>query len=295
MVPQQIFIHSSFLSRPDNAELSYKGLSTVTVFFTSPFPDQEPHFMSSQSRFSISSRTLYNSTPGTIGEGRFPRGARARPVNIPERRLWSHGRPKFYIHDSSSSSQGSASTKSSRSGSTTSEGRGGHTASPYGSFFVEDMEIDGPVDNHSPSRGGGGGRTRGTTADLNRAVHQSSAWRPPPSQNEVYRRQSPMAPGFIETTGATYFGTHGVLPVPGGNVAKEGEATPSTLTSSTHRSEFDKPTTWDREYRNRTSGHHNSQVRPPWVVTGTALPPGSTLSNSDRQKSRGMTRTTWRK
>lgn len=254
---------------------------------------QRPRHMSSQSRLSISSRTLCNNTPGAIGEGRFPRGARARPVNIPERRLWSHGRPKFYIHDSSGSSQGSASTKSSGSGSTTSEGRKGHTASPYGSFFVEDMEIDGHVDSHSPGRGGG--RARGTSADLNRVIHQSSAWRPPPSQSGPYRRQSPMTPGLIETTGATNFGVPGALPVPGPNVPKEGEATPSTLTSSTHLSESDKPTTWDREHRNRSSGHHNSQVRPPWVVTGTALPPGSTLSNPDKQKARGMARATWRK
>ncbi|KAH9003368.1 hypothetical protein EDB86DRAFT_2826524 [Lactarius hatsudake] len=245
--------------------------------------------MSSQYRSSISSRTLCNNTPGAIGEGRFPRGARARPVNIPERRLWSHGRPKFYIHDSSGSSQGSASTKSSGSGSTTSEGREGHTASPYGSFFVEDMETDGPVDSHSPGRGGG--RTRG---DLNRVIHQSSAWRPPPGQSGPYRRQSPMAPGLIETTGASSFGVPGALPVPGRNVPKEGEATPSTLTSSTHLSESDKPTTW--EYRNHSSGRrNNSQVRPPWVVTGTAVPRGSTLSNPDKHKSRGMARATWRK
>ncbi|KAH9061125.1 hypothetical protein EDB87DRAFT_1576495 [Lactarius vividus] len=244
--------------------------------------------MTSQSRLSISSRTLYNNTPGAIGEGRFPRGARPHPVDIPERRLWSHGRPKFYIHDSSGSSQGSASTRSSGSGSTTSEGRKGHTASPYGSFFVEDMDIDGPVDNRSPGRGGS--RTRGTTADLNRVTHQSSAWRPPPSQNGPYRRQSPMTPGVIETTGTTYFGVPGALPVPRRNVPKEGEATPSTLISSTHLSESDKPITWDREYRNRSSGHHNSQVRPPRVVSGTALLPGGTLSNPDKQKSRK-----WRK
>lgn len=237
-----------------------------------------PHLMSSQSRFSMSSRTLCN-TPGAVGEGlsssRFPRGARTRPVNIPARRLWSHGRPKFYIHDSSGSSQGGSSTKSSGGNSTTSEGREGqhaHTESPYGSFFVEDMEVDSPVDSHSPSRGGGW--TRGTTTDLNRVIYRSSVRRPPPSQNGVYRRQSPMAPG-LEATDPTHFGMPGALPAPGRNAPKEGEETPSTLATSTHRSRSNQPTSWNREYRNRPNSPHNSQARPPRVVAGTALPPGS--------------------
>lgn len=265
--------------------------------------------MSSQPRPSIYSRPLgCNNTTGAIGEGlgssHVPRGARARPVNIPERRLWSHGRPKFYIHDSSGSSQGGSSTKSSGDGSTTSEGREGrhvHSAvSPYGSFFVEDMEIDSssPVDRHPPNSRGSGGRTaRGTTAGLNRVTNQTSARRPPSGHYDP--GQSPMAPGLFETTDATYFGMPaGALPAPlGRNAPKEGGATPSTLTTSTYQPQSNRLASWSREYRTRSNSPHSSQIRPPQVAMGTALPPGSTLSNPDRQRprSRGVARTTWRK
>jgi hypothetical protein len=260
--------------------------------------------MSSQSRHSISSRpqALDGNTTGAIGEGpgtsQFRRRAHARPVNIPERRLWSHGRPMFYMHDSSGSSQGGSSTKGSGSGSTTSEGREGrrvHTVSPYGSFFVEDMEINSPADSSQ-----GGGRTRGTTADLNRVIYQTSARRSPPwSQNNIYRQRSPIrvAPtGLFETTEPTYFGMPGALPAPSRNVTMEGEGTPSTLTTSTHRSQSNQPiSSWNREYRNHSNSPHNSRARPPRVVRGTALPPGSSMSNPDREMSRRVTRTTWRK
>jgi len=257
--------------------------------------------MSSQSRLSMSSRPLDSNTTCAIGEGlgssQFPRRAYVRPVNIPERRLWSHDRPKFYIPDSSGSSQSGSSTKSSGGGSTTSEGREGqrvHTVSPYGSFFVEDMEIDSPVD-----RSRGGGWTRGTTADMNRIIyHTSSARRPPSNQNGLSRQQSPVrvAPSLFETTEPTYFGMPGALPVPSRNVPNEGEGTPSTLVASTHRAQSNQPTSWNREYRNHSnSSPHHSQARSPRVVTGTTLPPGSSLSNPDRQNSRRMARKTWRK
>ena len=269
---------------------------------------------------------------GGMGPSQFPRRSHPRPINrIPERRLWSYTRPKFYIHDSSGSSQGGSSTQSSGGNSTTSDGRRVHTASPYGSFFVEDMDIDdSPADGH--------GQTRGTAAaatDLNndnynnRVTYQtSSAQRRPPSsrsQNDyaLYRRQrSPTqpAPCLFESTEATYVGMPqpGALPAPPTSSSRprrnfnvpqerEEEGTPSTLTA-THRSQSNqnRPASWNREYRNHSnSPHNNSQARPAprEVLTGTArLPPpgsqaGSSPSNPDRraQQSRGVTRTAWRK
>lgn len=273
--------------------------------------------MSSQSRHSTSSRPPpKGNTTGAIGQGPnaspFPRRAHARPVNIPERRLWLPDRPKFYIHDSSGSSQGGSSTKSSGGSSTTSEGREGqrvHTVSPYGSFFVADMELDSrpAADSNSPNRGGkgGGGWTRGTattTADLNRVLYQTSARRPPSNQNDLFGRQYQVATGLFESTEPTYCDvgiSGGALPVPGRNVHRGGEETPSTLTTSTHRSQSNHHTSWNREYRNRSNSPHdqahNCQAHRHRVITGTALPPGSYLSNSDRQKTRGMNRTSWRK
>jgi hypothetical protein len=263
--------------------------------------------MSSQSRPSTSSRPPGDNNTSATSQGlsasQFPRRALARPIIIPERRLWSHNRPRFYIHDSSGSSQGGSSTKSSGGSSTTSEGREGqrvHTVSPYGSgVFV--MDFDSPPDGNSPSRGGGGW-TRGTTADSNRVLLQTPARRPPSSQNGLYRRQSPPAPSLFETAeSATYVGMPGALPVPGRNApnANEWEGTYSTLTASTHRSRSNHLTSWNGGYRNGSnnlhSQVHNSQARQPGVVTGTALPPGSSSpSNPDRQRTRGVTRTTWR-
>ncbi|KAF8258781.1 hypothetical protein EI94DRAFT_1097680 [Lactarius quietus] len=234
--------------------------------------------MSSHSRPSISSRPPDGNTSDAIGQGpstsQFPRRAHARPINIPERRLWSHSPPN----------------------STTSEGRV-HTVSPYGSFFVGDMDLDNPPDSNSPSQGGGW--TRGTSADTNRFLYQTSARRPPSSQNYLRHRPPPLAPGLFDTTDPTYFGMPGAPPVPGRNAPNEGEGTPSTVTTSTHRSQSNHLTSWNRDYRNSSNNPHNhahnARARQPRVVTGTTLPPGSPLSNPDRQKTRGVTRTTWRK
>jgi hypothetical protein len=265
--------------------------------------------MSSLSPRSASSRPPDgNTTTSAIGQGlstsQFPRRAHARPVNIPERRLWSaHDRPKFYIRDSSDSSQGGSSTKSSGGSSTTSEGREGsrvHTVSPYGSFFVGDMDLDSdtPGDSNSPSRGGGW--TRGRTADSNSALYQASTRRPPSSQNGLYRRQPPVIPGGrFDTTEPTYFRMPGALPVPGRNASREAEGTPSTVTTSTHPSQSNHLTSWNREYRNGSNSphnrHHDSLAHQPQVVTGTALPLESSLSIYEGRKTRGVTRTTWRK
>ena len=269
--------------------------------------------MSSQSRHFISSRpqALDGNITGAIGQGsetsQFPRRAHARPVNIPERRIWSSVRPKFHIRDSSGSSQGGSSTKSSGGGgSTTSEGRV-HTVSPYGSFFVEDMEIDGPAGGgHSHGRGGGGWTRDTTVADLNRAIyHQTSARRPPPPSSQNDRHRSPIrvvAPGglFETTTDPTYSGIMpGALPVPAPpsrDIPWEVEGTSSTLVAtSAHRSKSNPPISWNREYRNHSNSRHKSQAYSPRVVTGTAPPPGSSLSNPDRQNSRGVTRTSLRR
>jgi hypothetical protein len=267
--------------------------------------------MSSQSRPSTSSRPPDGNSASVIGQGmsasQFPRRDHARRINIPERRLWSHDRPRFYIQDSSSSSQDGSSTKSSASGgsSTTSEGREGlpvHTVSPYGSFFVGDMDFDSPSESNSHSRGGGDW-TRGTTADINRVLFQASTRRPPSSQNGLYRRQPPTAPSlFVTAESATYVGMPGALPVPGRNAPNEWDGTSSTLTAGTHRSQSNHLTSWNRGHRNGSNNlhnqAHNSQVRQSQVTTGTALPPGSSLgsspSNPDRQRTRGVTRTTWR-
>lgn len=271
-----------------------------------------------------------------MGPSQFPRRSHPRPINrIPERRLWSYTRPKFYIHDSSGSSQGGSSTQSSGGNSnTTSEGRRVHTASPYGSFFVEDMDVDdSPADSHGQTRG-----TAAAAADLNdnyynnRVIYQTSSAprRPPSSQSQndyaLYRRQrSPTrpAPCLFESTEATYVGMPqpGALPAPPTSSSRprrnfnvpqereEEERTPSTLTATaTHRSQSsqNRPNSWNREYRNHSnSPHNNSQARPAprEVLTGTArLPPpgsqaGSSPSNPDRraQMSRGVARTAWRK
>jgi hypothetical protein len=250
--------------------------------------------MSSPSRLSVSSRPPDGNATDAIGHGssasHFPHRAHARPVNIPERRLWSHDRPKFYIRDSSGSSQGGSSTKSSSTASEGRDGPRGQTVSPYGSFFVKDMDLDGPADSNSPSQGGGGW-TRGTTTDLNGVF---SARRPPASQNGLHRRQPPMV---FDTTDPTYFRMAGVLPAPGHNALKEGEGIPSSVTANTHQSQSNYFTPWNRENRSRSNSPHkqarNSQARQLRVMT--TLPPGSSLSNPGRQTSREETRTTWQK
>lgn len=259
--------------------------------------------MSSLSHRSSSSRPPDGNTTGAIGEGlsasQAPRRAHARPVNIPERRLWSaRDRPKFYIRDSSDSSQGGSSTKSSGGSSTTSEGSRVHTVSPYGSFFVGDMDLDSPTDSNSPSQGGDW--TRGRTADSNGALHQTSTRRPPSSQNGLCRQQPPVIPGGrFDTTEPTYFRMPGALPVPGRNASKEAEGTPSTVTTSTHPTQSNQLTSWNREYRNSSNSphnrHHDSLAHQPRVVTATALPLESSLLNLEGRKTRGVTRTTWRK
>lgn len=274
--------------------------------FSDPFLGlrQSSRLMSSQSRLSTSSRPPDGNTASALAHGpSAPRRDHTRPINIPERRLWSHDRPKFYIQDSSGSSQGGSSTKSSGGSSTTSEGREGrqvHTVSPYGSFFVGDMDFDSPPDGSSHSRGGGWTTRRGTAVDINRVLLQNSARRSPSSQNGLPRRQSPTAPSPFETAeSATYIGMRGALPVPGRNAPNEWEGTSSTLTANTHRSQSNHFTSWNRGYRNGSTNNlhnqtHNSQARQTQAVTRTALPPGS-LSIPDRQKTRGVTRTTWRK
>lgn len=281
----------------------YKTSEEPSWFFSDRFLGflrQSSRLMSSQSRLSTSSRPPGGNTASAIGHG--PSASRrdhARPINIPERRLWSHDRPKFYIQDSSGSSQGSSSTRSSGGSSTTSEGRQVHTVSPYGSFFVGDMDLDSPPEINSPSRGGG--RTpqsrRGTAVDINRVFLQSSARRSPSS----HRRQSPTTPNpFERAESATHIGIgmRGAVPVPGRNAPNEWDGTSSTLTANTHQSQSNHFTSWDRGHRNGSNNvqnqTHNPQARQTQAVTRTALPPGS-LSIPDRQNARGVTRTTWRK
>jgi hypothetical protein len=84
----------------------------------------------------------------------------------PERRQWPR---KFWIYESPpSSSQDSKSntssgSKSTSTGSETSEERRVRTASPYGAFFVEEMEIDTPAESRPFRPGDGQEHTSGAT------------------------------------------------------------------------------------------------------------------------------------
>ncbi len=289
-----VALRASAVSSRSRSFFTYKDVSDSSHSLSVLSCEEQLCFMSSQTLVSTPSRPLDHNEG--IGSPQYPRRAHAQPVNIiPARRIWSRGPPMFYANESSGSSQGSSSTKSGGDSSTPSDGperRRVHTVSPYGSFFVEDMDIDTPVDIHSPSRGGGW--TRGRSAALNRALYQTSAGRPTSSRQGHSRQQSSMGPGQFELADPTYFGMRGALPVmPGRNAPREEHPTPSTLTTSTHRSQPTHPISRNREYHRdeANSSPHNSQARPSRVAMGAALPPSST----DRQKPRGMAHTTRRR
>jgi len=117
--------------------------------------------MSSQSYTASSPQPLARDATTIISEdahsSQFPRGTfrdTHRDAAPEQRRQWARSGRMFWIYDpsSSSSSQDGRSNASSGGNSTrseTSEGRRARVVSPYGSFFVEEMEFDAPAESDS--------------------------------------------------------------------------------------------------------------------------------------------------
>ena len=211
----------------------------------------------------------------------------AQPGLAHSHRQWPRRDPKFWIHESPSSSQDGSSNISSRSNSTKSEGaeeRRFRTASPYGSFFVEDMEFDVPGESGLSCPGGSHERSAVST-DPDAAFRR----RPIQCWESPRRLQSPMAQGPFVAGHLPYTRPPGARPTSGHEeatttVAAETSLSPLSLAVNSRRSQ--PPVSWRQKYPISTNGPQNSRSDLPRVTM--AVPPGSSISKSDNGQTRGM-------
>lgn len=145
-----------------------------------------------------------NDTSVISGPSQFPHQTSRDPHRnlapslAPERRQWPPRDRKFWIYESppsSSSQDGKSNTSSSgkSTGSESPEERRVRAASPYGSFFAEEMEFDTPSESHSLRQGGG--------QDHSSGVFQT---RKTPSKGTRTSLQAQMAPVFVVTGYPTF-------------------------------------------------------------------------------------------
>ncbi|KAI0002592.1 hypothetical protein BJV74DRAFT_609556 [Russula compacta] len=166
---------------------------------------------------------------------------------------WPRMGRKFWIHESPSSwsSQDGSSNTSSGGHSTGSEGseeRCVRTVSPYGSFFVEEMEFDTPTENSSLYRGD---RQEHTTVFMDRSgvIH--------PTQKLPSNRTSsqvPMAPVHSTTGYPTYTRPPGGMAAQDHGAATAVEISPLFLAENSRRSQ--PPISWHQEYLDHTNSPH---------------------------------------
>jgi hypothetical protein len=209
----------------------------------------------------------------------FHRGvlSNARPGLAPRRRQWSGG-PIFWIYESSSSS-GSSNISSRSEGS---EERRARTASPYGSFFVENMEFDVPVESSSPSQESFQERTTGSTDQIG-----APYWRPLPSGEGPHRMQLTRSPSPFATNHSTNVRRPGAPPTPSHEstsaMVAERSLSPLSLARVSHHAQ--PPVSWSQEY----PVYPNSPQRSQRALRGAiAVQPGSSISRHDHPRTRGM-------
>jgi hypothetical protein len=247
--------------------------------------------MSSPKHTTLSPLTLDRNATTVIGEEASQYPCRS-PEDIyrgpaPEHRQWQRTRHKFWIYESppSSTSQDGKSNASSEGNPTGSEGseeRRARTVSPYGSFFVEEMEFDIPTESGS-SLPGDRQESANVFTDMGRAFRPTQK---PPST--WMRSQAQVAPVLFVTGYPTRSRPLGAVPTPHHNApgAMRVPLFPSYIDENSRRSQ--PPDSWRAGYLDRTCSPHrqNSQRDPPQAAT--ALPPGIPLSGRNERQTRGM-------
>jgi len=249
--------------------------------------------MSPQKHTTLSPLTLDRNATAVNGEEASQYPCRS-PEDIyrgpaPEHRQWQRTRHKFWIYESppSSTSQDGRSNASSGGKSTGSEGskeRRARTVSPYGSFFVEEMEFDIPAESGS-SFPGDRQESANVFTDMSRAFRPTPK---PPSTRMTRSSQAQVAPVLFVTGYPTHRGPLGAVPTPHHNApgAMRVPLLQSYLDENSRRSQ--PPDSWRAGYLDRTCSPHwqNSQRDPPQAAT--ALPPEIPLSGRSERQTRGM-------
>lgn len=247
--------------------------------------------MSPQKHTALSPLTLDRNATAVIGEeARSSQYPCRSPEDIyrgpaPEHRQWQRTRHKFWIYESPPSST-SQDGKSNASSGGNSIGRGGseerraRTVSPYGSFFVEEMEFDIPAESGSLFPGDRQ-ESANVFTDMGRAFRPTQ--KPPSSWMSSHTQ---VAPVLLVTGYPTHSRPLGSVPTSHHNApgATRVPLLPSYLEENSRRSQ--PPDSWRAGYLDRTCNPHwqNSQRDPP----ATASPPGVSLSGRNGRQSRGM-------
>jgi hypothetical protein len=217
-----------------------------------------------------------NAIASTIDETDPPQFPHGVPLNAPlglahQQRQWPRNYPKFWIHDSSSSSGSSNTSSTSRGHSVKSERsdeRRVRTVSPYGSFFAEEMEID-VVDSSSSFQQ----RSTIVFADPG-GIPYRKRW------EGTHRMQSPVGPGPSSTGYPANARPSVSAP---GNEFRAAEMSLSPLSLAINSRHTPPPVSWRQEYPVRPSS-------PQCDLSGiiTTAPPGGSISGHDNRRTRGM-------
>ncbi|KAI0295756.1 hypothetical protein BC826DRAFT_1007467 [Russula brevipes] len=244
--------------------------------------------MSSQSYTASSPQPLARDATTIISEdahSQFPRGTfrDTHRDTAPERRQWARSGRMFWIYDpsSSSSSQDGRSNASSGGNSTrseTSEERRARVVSPYGSFFVEEMEFDAPAESDS-SRRREGHTTEAAGSDTRRVLH--------PLRNLPSRSQATMMAPLLFGMGppAAHSGYPGTVPPQPVHDAATRVAeiplSPLSLAENSRRSQ--PPVSWRQGHVDHPNGSRwRSPQFHPGQVAAASPPGGSLLERGER-------------
>jgi hypothetical protein len=237
--------------------------------------------MSSPKHTTLSPPTLDRNATAVIGE---EASSSQYPCRCPEHRRWQRSRHKFWIYESppSSSSQDGRSNASSGGNSTGSEGseeRRARTVSPYGSFFVEEMEFDIPAESGSSFPGD-------RQENANVFTDMGRAFRPTPSS--WTSSQAQVAPVLLVAGYPTHSRPLGAAPTLHHNApgARRVPLLQSYLAENSRRSQ--PPDSWRAGYLDRTYSPHWQNSRRDPRQAATALPHGRPLPGRDERQTRGL-------
>lgn len=226
-------------------------------------------------------RSLSGTFVENADSSRFPHHRTSRDNThrglAPEGRQWPPSDRKFWIHESPSpgSSQDGKSSSSSGGksvGSETTEEKRVRTASPYGSFFAEEMESETPAENRSSRQGG----------DRRQEQHDNSSngvflpTRKVPSRYWARSSaQAQMAPAFFTTGYPTFTSAVPALQGPdhyydaSSNNMTEMPFSALSLAENSRRSQ--PPLSWRQGFPDHPNHHPqwgcSSQYDPPQVAT----------------------------